>query len=135
MHRLRRPTSSSASSPSIDPVAALLCQWKHRGRILLLVYPTPALAYQSLTAYAALGPENDTVVYVGEGRGGANAQDDFFDVLEGGGDNDDEYDSGWVLLEVLPVRPFGSNGFEKLFIFRKRRTTATTTNRGNSKKS
>ena len=26
VHRLRRPTSSSASSPSIDPVAALLCQ-------------------------------------------------------------------------------------------------------------
>ena len=114
VHRLNREKSISPA----ESLSVLLSQWKHRGRILLLVYPTPALAIQSLEAYSAMGPENDTVVYVGEGRGGANASDDFFDFLETSGDDRDGK-IRWVLLDVLQVRPFGTKGFEQLYIFQK----------------
>ena len=59
-----------------ESIESVFRQWSCRGRVLLLVYPSPgSMAISAVKAYAELGPENDTVVYVGEGRGGANAND------------------------------------------------------------
>jgi hypothetical protein len=69
------------------------------------------MAIDAVKAYAELGPENDTVVYVGEGRGGANANDALFDYFES---------SNWAILQVLPVKPQpGGKGYEKLYVLRK----------------
>ena len=102
-------------------IAAVLQQWPCRGRILLLVYPSPndPMAVDAMRAYAAVSPLNDTVVYVGEGRGGANADDDFFDYLESG---------EWILCKILPVQSFGGKGFEKLYIFKRRAQTEVPAN-------
>lgn len=92
-------------------IASVLRQWSCRGRVLMLVYPPPGnLALETIKSYVELGPENDTVVYVGEGRGGATANDALFDFLEGG---------NWALIDVKDVlsQP-GGKGFEKLFIFK-----------------
>jgi hypothetical protein len=95
------------SCPSIQSV---LSQWQCRGRILLLVYPPPDsnMARDALEAYVAVDDaNNDTVLYVGEGRGGANANDAFFDLLESG---------QWVLEEIVNVRPMGSKGYERMYV-------------------
>jgi len=96
----------------------VLRSWVCRGRALLLVYPPPGpMAMSVVQAYVDAAPENDTVVYVGEGRGGANGDDAFFDFLESG---------QWILLEELQVlRPPGDKGYEKLFILRRRNDTST----------
>jgi hypothetical protein len=95
-----------------DDINLILRQWSCRGRVLLLVYPPPGrMAVDTVKAYANLGPENDTVVYVGEGRGGANANNDLFDYLESG---------DWAVIEVLPVKsPPGGKGYEKLHILQR----------------
>jgi len=95
-----------------DSVESVLRQWSCRGRVLLLVYPSPGpMAVESVKAYAELGSENDTVVYVGEGRGGANASEDLFDYFESG---------DWAIMQVLPVKPQpGGKGYEKLYILQK----------------
>lgn len=95
-----------------DTELSVLKHFVCRGRILLLVYPSPGdMAHQAIQTYAETSDRNDTVVYVGEGRGGANANDAFFDYLESG---------DWVLLETHAVLPFGDKGYEKAFIFVKR---------------
>lgn len=109
-----------------DDLASVLRRWECRGRVLLLVYPSPpspqhggkkrCMSADALGAYVDASPLNDTVVYVGEGRGGANAGDGFFDILEGGGRGSDD---AWVLLSVLPVKPFGSKGYEKMYVFKR----------------
>lgn len=95
-----------------DDIHTTLRQWSCRGRVLLLVYPPPgSMAGETVKAYANLGPENDTVVYVGEGRGGANADNALFDYLENG---------NWAILRVLPVQsPPGGKGYEKLYVFQR----------------
>ena len=95
-----------------DDIHTTLRQWSCRGRVLLLVYPPPgSMAVETVKAYANLGPENDTVVYVGEGRGGANADNALFDYLESG---------NWAILQVLPVQtPPGGKGYEKLYILQR----------------
>jgi hypothetical protein len=92
-----------------DSVQAVLSKWPCRGRVLLLVYPPPGpMAIETVNLYAELGDENDTVVFVGEGRGGANANDELFDYFESG---------DWAILQVLPVKPQpGGKGYEKLYI-------------------
>ena len=111
-------------------VGGILSQWEHRHRILLLVYPPPVeeptnndgdrndknndnatndLAWTALQAYTAVG--GDTLVYVGEPKGGANASDAFFDALVA-----DE----WILTHVLPGVPCGDKGAEKVFILQRR---------------
>ena len=99
---------------SIADLAKVLRSWACRGRALLMVYPPPgSMAIDTLKMYSSASPENDTLIYVGEGRGGANGDDAFFDFLESG---------EWVLLEVLEVlRPPGdkSKGCEKLYILQK----------------
>ena len=96
---------------------ATLRHWQCRGRILLLVFPPPGpMAVTALRAYAeADAVNNDTLVYVGEGRGGANANDDFFNALEGDGGED------WILTKMLPVKRFGNKSYEKLFVFKRNR--------------
>lgn len=95
-----------------DTPEAVLQQWACRGRVLLLVFPPPDsdMAFRTVKAYAETSPLNDTIVYVGEGRGGASANDEFFDYLESG---------DWVLCKMLKVLTFGK-GYEKLFILKRR---------------
>merc|ERR1712039_296311 len=62
---------------------------QHGSRSLLLVYPNPGpMARRCLDNYTG-----DTLVYVGEGRGGVNADDAFFDALA----------QGWRLLSSHAV--------------------------------
>ena len=89
-------------------------KWETRGRVLLLVYPPPGpMAIESVQAYVDVYAEgNDTVVYVGEGRGGANANDEFFDYFCS--------DGAWVVENVMAVKPSpGGKGYEKLFVLRR----------------
>ena len=90
----------------------LLQSWSCRGRVLLLVYPPEgSMALDIVQYYINAAPENDTVIFVGEGRGGANGNDDLFDLFEGG---------DWVLLNVMDVKkPPGDKGYERLFILRR----------------
>jgi len=92
----------------------VLQSWTCRGRILLLVYPPPNdMATHVVSAYVNAAPEdNDTVIFVGEGRGGANGDDSLFDYFENG---------EWELLKEMNVRrPPGDKGYEKLFVLRRR---------------
>lgn len=92
--------------------AKVLRSWACRGRALLLVYPPPGpMALEAACHYTDAAPENDTILYVGEGRGGANADDALFDFLESG---------NWVLVKVMDVLPPpGDKGFEKMFLFQR----------------
>jgi len=93
-----------------NDVNEVLRQWSCRGRILLMVLPPPGdMAIKCVKAYTEMGPENDTVIYVGEGRGGGTADDAFFDYMESG---------DWVVLDILEVKISGK-GFEKLYIFQR----------------
>lgn len=102
-----------------------------RGRVLLLVYPPPGpMALETVEAYlnASLGYsgsyKNDTVIYVGEGRGGANANGAFFDYFLGGDEGSNGLKGGqrqWVLDKVMDVQNCpGDKGYEKLFVFRRK---------------
>jgi len=95
-----------------DSPEAIFHQWACRGRVLLLIFPPPNtdMALRTVKAYAEASPLNDTIVYVGEGRGGASANDKFFDYLESG---------DWILWKILPVQTFGK-GYERLFILKRR---------------
>jgi len=96
-----------------DDMHSVLRQWSCRGRILLLVYPPLGdMAVRAVKVYTDISPFNDTIVYVGEGKGGANANDDFFDYFV-------QHNDEWSLETVLNVKSFGSKGYEKLFILKK----------------
>ena len=92
--------------------ARILQSWACRGRVLLLVYPpTGDMAMDIVREYVNVAPENDTVIFVGEGRGGANGDDALFDFFERG---------DWVLLQVVDVqKPPGDKGYEKLYILQR----------------
>ena len=113
-HKHTQPASDYfyAKVQKSQNVTNVLRQWSCRGRVLLLVYPPPTpMALETIQAYVSMGPENDTVVYVGEGRGGSTANDDLFDYLE---------DNGWILLEVMKVQSQpGGKGYEKMYILRR----------------
>ena len=84
-----------------------------RNRVLLLVFPPSGPmareAVQQYISWSRMG--NDTVVYVGEGRGGANADESFFSMLE---------DGPWALLHCLDLPTcVGGKGYEKLFVFQR----------------
>lgn len=91
---------------------------KNRGRILLMVYPPPGpFALHCIKAYSK-HIENDLLVFVGEGIGGANANVEFFEYLR----QVDENGYAWVVLEVIPVsqmKEAGNKGYEKVFILQK----------------
>jgi hypothetical protein len=99
------------------------------GRVLLLVYPPPGpMGLETVLAYLNASPKysgsckNDTVVYVGEGRGGANADEAFFDFFLGcDTSSEDTEKHEWVLEKVLDVRVCpGGKGYEKMFVFRRK---------------
>lgn len=76
---------------------------------LLLVYPPPGdTAVRCLREYSG-----DALVYVGEGRGGVNANDAFFDGLG----------AEWDVTSVVELDPF-PQCFERLFLLRRRREVA-----------
>lgn len=78
---------------------------KHRDRALLLVYPNPGpMAFKCLENY-----RGDTLVFIGEPRGGVNGDGQFFDAL--GRD--------WVLEETLPVDAL-ADCHERLWILHRR---------------
>ena len=98
-----------------------------RGRVLLLVFPPPGpMARETIQAYINAHKEDDTVVYVGEGKGGANGDDELFDYLLGKVGASDEQSGGgavkWELLKIMYVRVCpGGKGYEKMFVFRRSR--------------
>mmetsp|Transcript_30793 Transcript_30793/g.60073 ORF Transcript_30793/g.60073 Transcript_30793/m.60073 type:complete len:304 (-) Transcript_30793:82-993(-) len=72
---------------------------------LFLCYPPPGdMAWQCLQHY-----RGNRLAYVGEGRGGANANGDFFALLE----------QHWMVEQVIALKPF-PQGFEKLWMLRRR---------------
>ncbi|KAI9023168.1 hypothetical protein DFJ74DRAFT_76156 [Hyaloraphidium curvatum] len=78
---------------------------KNPDRTLLLVYPPPTkLAAEALKAYAGR-----LLFYVGEPRGGANANDVFFDELQ----------RSWRVQKVVDIEPY-EGGVEKLWILERR---------------
>ena len=98
----------------------------HRGRTLFLCYPPPVrdarrcMALRSVAYYARAlnlvsrerggdGGEPARIVYVGEGRGGANACGAFFDML----------DREWEVERVMELDPWPGN-HERLFVLRRR---------------
>jgi len=95
-------------------LARVLRSWACRGRALLMVFPPPGpMAVDTLKLYTEASPENDTLIYAGEGRGGANGDEAFFDMLESG---------EWILLDIVDVlRSPGDKdkGCEKLYILQK----------------
>ena len=92
-------------------------RYKLDGRVLMMIFPDPgAMAVDCLRSYANSSDKNDTVIYVGEGRGGANANSDFFDELEKVSKNGEAM---WVLTHTCKLSPFGEKGFERLFVFSK----------------
>ena len=76
---------------------------KYANRALLLVYPPPGrMAHSCLGLY-----QGDMLIFVGEGRGGVNGSDAFFDQLQ----------QQWSLLgcETLPC---DDDSFQRLYILK-----------------
>jgi hypothetical protein len=87
------------------------------GRVLMIIFPDPGpMALECVQAYTRSHELNDTLIYVGEGRGGANGSAALFDELES---VDDKGRAKWLLQETCKLSPFGDKGFERLFIFKK----------------
>ncbi|GMI41281.1 hypothetical protein TrCOL_g7653 [Triparma columacea] len=77
------------------------------GRVLLIVYPDRSgWALETVTAWMKQSTDNTAMVYVGEGRNGANACEGFFDLLEG---------EGWRVVRVEDLGCKGGKGYEKAF--------------------
>merc|ERR1712226_349362 len=79
---------------------------EHSDRSLLLVYPNPGpMARRCLEKY-----RGSTLVYVGEGRGGVNGDDGFFDMLG----------QEWALktTECVDTLP---DSYERLYVLRRLR--------------
>ena len=76
-----------------------------RPRTLLVVYPEGDLLLRCLSRY-----RGEVLLFVGEGRGGVNATEETFDLLE----------RDWVVERTVQVRPF-DGGYEKLWVCRRRR--------------
>jgi hypothetical protein len=76
---------------------------QYGNRALLLVYPPPGpMALTALEAH-----NGKVLIYCGEGRGGANANDDFFDRLES---------QFKVIKTVTEFERFGTMSFERMWI-------------------
>jgi len=80
---------------------------KHKDRTLLLVCPPPTeMPLNCVKSY-----RGKTVVFVGEGRGGAHGTDNFFDELE----------KNWEIVKVMEVEPF-PECYEKCFILTRKKS-------------
>jgi len=99
------PGGEAGVSPRVKLGDGVAEAARHPERALLLVYPTAALAERSLAAYGG-----ETVVYVGEGRGGTNGSPAFFDRLLR-----DFAPTG----PALRLAPF-PGGYEKMWVLRRR---------------
>lgn len=99
-------------------------RFTNRGRVLMLVFPPPGpMAFETVKGYASISPdENDTVIYVGEGKGGANADDSFFKYFT----EHKEHTGGkyrWCLVSTMDVKPSpGGKAYEKLFVLKRVKT-------------
>lgn len=103
----QQPYTCVTKVESVDPLP-LSRRCCYTAISLLLVYPPPGdMALRCLHEY-----RGDTLVYVGEGRGGANASDEFFDGL----------DAEWDVKNILDLDPF-PQCFERLFLLRRRQRT------------
>ncbi len=95
---------------------------KNRGRVLLLVYPSPGkMAIEVVKQYTKF-EGNDTVIYVGEGVGGANGDQEFFDYFLNKEENsEDGKKYRWYLMETVDIEDVlgGGKGFEQLFVLKK----------------
>eukprot|EP00945_MAST-04E_sp_MAST-4E-sp1_P004125 g4125.t1 len=80
----------------------------HTHRTLFLCYP-PLLEDSRLALDALKRYKGDTLIYVGEGRGGVNGGESFFDRLE----------LEWEVSKSVKLNPFPSN-FERLFVLKRR---------------
>jgi len=116
-HKLTKPARDYFYNvQKMDGISAVK-QLKNRGKLLLLVYPPPGeMAIDLVKSYSEF-PENDLIVFVGEGVGGANGSISLFEYLK----NVDKDGNAWVLLESMevPAVQGGGKGFEKVFIFQK----------------
>jgi hypothetical protein len=88
-------------------------------RSLLLVYPPCGdMAVKVLREY-----QGDTLIYIGEGRGGVNANVDFFDVLENRikfkKRKGDKESGEWKLVHSEDLIPF-PGGFERMYVFKRK---------------
>lgn len=116
-HKLTQPARDYFYNVQKMEGVSAVKQLKNRGKILLLVYPPPGeMAIDLVKSYAEF-PENDLIVFVGEGVGGANGSINLFDYLK----NIDKDGTAWVLLESMSVPEVegGGKGFEKVFVFQK----------------
>jgi hypothetical protein len=95
--------------------------------VLLLVFPTPgsSMAVDIVKQYSKFDG-NDVIIYVGEGKGGANANQEFFDFFLNGSNNGNGNDNGdrkykWILMETMEVEDVlgGGKGFEMMFVLKK----------------
>lgn len=100
----------------------------NRGRVLLLVYPSPGpMALETVKAYVDIYPKgNDTIIYCGEGIGGANANKEFFEYFLNcedtnvGETRDEEHKYRWYVLEIMDLFPaYGGKGYEKMFVLKR----------------
>jgi len=99
----------------------------NRGRVLLLVYPPPGpMAIETVKSYVDIYSKgNDTVIYCGEGYGGANANDDFFEYFlnfedKNMRDVDEGFAYRWCVLKVMDILPAcGGKGYEKMFVLQR----------------
>lgn len=80
----------------------------HSHRTLFLCYP-PLDADSRLAINALRAYRGDRMVYVGEGRGGANAGNAFFEKLE----------REWVVEKTIALNPFPTN-HERMFVLSRR---------------
>ena len=96
-----------AAPPVVLGVEGSAAAAKHPDRALLLVAPPPGpAAARWLAAY-----KGDAVHYAGEGRGGANADEEFFCALE----------RGFRLVRTEPLKPF-PGGCEKLWLLERKQS-------------
>ena len=87
----------------------VLTEPTNASRSLLLVYPPPdGMALRCIQSYSG-----NTVLYVGEARGGYNADEKFFDTLE----------SRWRVKRIIELKPF-PGGHERLYVLRRRHAWA-----------
>ncbi|GMI03946.1 hypothetical protein TrRE_jg9697 [Triparma retinervis] len=98
-HAVRRGDSRIFEKENVGKVGV--------GRVLLIVFPDRSRwAKETVEMWVKQSPLNRVLVYVGEGRNGANGCEGLFDLLEGG---------GWRVLRVEDVGGKGGKGYEKAF--------------------
>ena len=100
------PTASHVQVGDVAILGSSACN----SRTLFLCYPPPAdEKVGCMSSQCLLTFKGDTFVYVGEGKGGANASWAFFDIVE----------EEWECTKVLTLDPF-PQCYEHLFVFKRR---------------